>query len=213
MIAPAKPPLAAPTITASEVAINNALPRPQPARNPITPLTPPASPAAAENAILINSPMIRVFFAPMRLHTHPVTNIASELTNSHLVHSSDTCDGDAGSCSVMLGRIGSTRPIPMNETTQAKATAQTDLGCCNSADLLSDVPAAVSSGSCAVVLLTSCCLLLSQCDSAGLLLFLPSDSVAAVTTSGRCQRAVREVRPWCGGRPAPWGRRRHRSRG
>jgi hypothetical protein len=34
-MAPAKPPLADATITASEVAMNSALPTPQPARNPM----------------------------------------------------------------------------------------------------------------------------------------------------------------------------------
>src|SRR5699024_9144156 len=113
----------------------------------------------------------------------------------------------------MVGSIGSTRPIPMNETTQAKATAQTDLGCCNSADLLLDVSAVAFSAACTVVLLTSCCLFLAQSDSAGVLRFLPTDSAGSATVSGRCQRVVRGVRPSCGGRPAPWGRWRHRSRG
>src|SRR5215475_11442737 len=45
-----------------------------------------------------------------------------------MVNNSDTCDGDAFRLSAIGLRMGSTRPIPMNATTDAKATAQTALG-------------------------------------------------------------------------------------
>ncbi len=44
------------------------------------------------------------------------------------MNSSETCAGVAASCCASAGRIGSTSPIPMNEMTQAKATAQTAFG-------------------------------------------------------------------------------------
>ncbi len=47
------------------------------------------------------------------------------------MNSSSTELGVAFSCLDRAGRMGSTRPIPMNDTTQAKATAQTALGCRN----------------------------------------------------------------------------------
>src|ERR1700733_2698897 len=40
----------------------------------------------------------------------------------------------------MEGRIGSTRPMPMNDTTQAKATAKTAFGCLNGLATPVDVP-------------------------------------------------------------------------
>src|SRR5580692_10347202 len=40
----------------------------------------------------------------------------------------------------MEGRIGSTNPMPMNETTQAKATAKTAFGCLNGLAAPVDVP-------------------------------------------------------------------------
>ena len=45
------------------------------------------------------------------------------------MNSSVTSLGDAFSWCEIAGRIGSTRPIPMKETTQAKATAKTAFGC------------------------------------------------------------------------------------
>ncbi len=39
--------------------------------------------------------------------------------------------GEACSWFEIAGRIGSTRPMPMNDTTQAKATANTAFGCLN----------------------------------------------------------------------------------
>ena len=49
-MAPAKPPDADPTMTASEVAMKRALPRPQPARNPTIPPMLPLAPASAEDS-------------------------------------------------------------------------------------------------------------------------------------------------------------------
>ena len=45
------------------------------------------------------------------------------------MNSSVTSLGEAFSWCEIAGRIGSTRPIPMKETTQAKATAKTAFGC------------------------------------------------------------------------------------
>ncbi len=47
------------------------------------------------------------------------------------MNSSVTSLGEACSWWEMAGRIGSTRPMPMNDTTQASATAKTALGCLN----------------------------------------------------------------------------------
>ena len=75
MIAPETPPDAAPMITASAVAMNSALPRPQPARNPtISPIDPDA-PASALKAITRARPTSSVLRGPMRLETKPVTSI------------------------------------------------------------------------------------------------------------------------------------------
>ena len=80
MIAPAKPPVAELTITASEVAMNSALPRPQPARKPTMPSMEFAVPASAANATMSTRPAIRVRLAPRRLDTQPVTSIATAVT-------------------------------------------------------------------------------------------------------------------------------------
>ena len=47
------------------------------------------------------------------------------------MNSSDTWLGVARRLSARAGRIGSTSPMPMNEMTQAKATAHTARGCLN----------------------------------------------------------------------------------
>ena len=47
------------------------------------------------------------------------------------MNSSVTSLGEACSSFEIAGRIGSTRPIPMNDTTQANATANTAFGCLN----------------------------------------------------------------------------------
>jgi hypothetical protein len=47
------------------------------------------------------------------------------------VNSSVTSLGEACSSWEMDGRIGSTSPIPMNDTTHANATAKTAFGCLN----------------------------------------------------------------------------------
>ncbi len=79
-IAPPKPPLAEPTMTASEVAMNSALPRPQPARKPtIWPML-PLAPAMAENTTIRIRPAISVRLAPSRLDTQPVTSMATAVT-------------------------------------------------------------------------------------------------------------------------------------
>jgi hypothetical protein len=79
-IAPANPPLADATITASDVAIKSALPSPQPARKPTIPPIVSDDPAAAANATINTRPAISVRFAPIRLDTQPVTSIATAVT-------------------------------------------------------------------------------------------------------------------------------------
>ncbi len=67
-------------MTASEVAMNSALPNPQPARKPtISPML-PLVPAIAENTTISTRPLTRVRLAPMRLDTQPVTSIAIAVT-------------------------------------------------------------------------------------------------------------------------------------
>jgi hypothetical protein len=80
MIAPVNPPVAELTITASDVAMNSAFPRPQPARNPTMPPIEPEDPAAAADATMSTRPTISVRFAPSRLETQPVTSIATAVT-------------------------------------------------------------------------------------------------------------------------------------
>ena len=69
MIAPPMPPLAEPMITASAVAMNSALPRPQPARKPTISGMLPDAPASALNAITRTRPASSVLRGPMRLET------------------------------------------------------------------------------------------------------------------------------------------------
>jgi hypothetical protein len=80
MIAPAKLPLAEATMTASEVAMNSALPRPQPARNPTIWPIPPELPASALNVTISARPPTKVHLAPSRVDTQPVTSIATAVT-------------------------------------------------------------------------------------------------------------------------------------
>ncbi len=77
MIAPATPPLAAPTMTASAVAMNRALPSPHPARKPTIAPTDPEAPASVLNVTIRARPASRVRFAPNRLLTTPVTSMAT----------------------------------------------------------------------------------------------------------------------------------------
>jgi hypothetical protein len=77
MMAPAKPPDADETITASDVAMKSALPSPQPARKPTIPEIPPDAPASALKTTIRTRPAISVRFAPIRLDTQPVTSIAT----------------------------------------------------------------------------------------------------------------------------------------
>ena len=80
MIAFATPPLAAPTMVASAVAMNRALPRPQPARKPtIWPMVFDA-PARAANTTIRASPACMVRFDPTRLEITPVTSMVTPVT-------------------------------------------------------------------------------------------------------------------------------------
>ena len=67
-------------ITDSAVAMNSALPSPQPARRPtIAPMLFDA-PASAENTMMSASPARSVRFAPIRLATALVTSIETPVT-------------------------------------------------------------------------------------------------------------------------------------
>src|SRR5258705_7745849 len=79
-IAPANPPLAEATMTARLVATNNALPSPQPARNPTIPPIEFDVPTRAGNTTITKSPTTKVRFAPIRLETQPTTSIATAVT-------------------------------------------------------------------------------------------------------------------------------------
>jgi hypothetical protein len=79
-MAPAKPPLAEATMTASEVAMNSALPTPQPARKPMIALMLGEAPASALNTTITISPAISVFLAPSLLETQLVISIATAVT-------------------------------------------------------------------------------------------------------------------------------------
>lgn len=67
-------------MTARLVAMNRALPRPQPARKPTMPPIEPEAPASAENTTISTRPMTSVRLAPIRLETHPTTSIATAVT-------------------------------------------------------------------------------------------------------------------------------------
>ena len=67
-------------MTASEVAMNSALPSPQPARKPTIWLIVSELAAASENATISASPTMSVRLAPIRLDTQPVTSIATAVT-------------------------------------------------------------------------------------------------------------------------------------
>ena len=80
MIACFTEPLDAVTMVASAVAMNSALPRPQPARKPtIAPIV-LDDPARAENAMISTRPDSSVRLAPIRLETNPVISIATPVT-------------------------------------------------------------------------------------------------------------------------------------
>ena len=80
MIAPEKPPVADATMTARLVAMNIALPSPQPARKPTMPLTEPAVPASAAKTTMMIRPKTRVRLAPIRLEIQPTTSIITAVT-------------------------------------------------------------------------------------------------------------------------------------
>ncbi len=67
-------------MVASAVAMNSALPSPQPARKPTMAPTVSEDPASAEKTMISASPDSRVRLAPMRLETTPVTSIATPMT-------------------------------------------------------------------------------------------------------------------------------------
>ena len=77
MIAPPIPPLAAPTMTDRAVAMNSALPRPQPARKPAIWATVSDAPASALKTITSASPPSSARLAPTRDATNPVPSIAT----------------------------------------------------------------------------------------------------------------------------------------
>ena len=67
-------------MTASEVAMNSALPTPQPARNPMMALMLGEAPASALNTTIRMRPAISVFLAPSREETQFVISIATAVT-------------------------------------------------------------------------------------------------------------------------------------
>src|SRR6478735_2654250 len=127
-IAAALPPAAVPTITARAVDTNRALPSPQPARKPTSSATDEEVPDRAAKTTTRARPARRVLRPPMRLETKPVTSIATAVIRKYEVKSRDTWLGVASRPLAMDGRIGSTRPMPMNATTDAPAVAQTAFG-------------------------------------------------------------------------------------
>ncbi len=80
MIACATEPLAADTIVARAVAMNSALPRPQPARKPTMAPMLFDDPARAEKMMISTRPVSSVRLAPIRLETTPVISIAMPVT-------------------------------------------------------------------------------------------------------------------------------------
>ena len=80
MIAEAVPPDAAPTMVASAVEMKSALPRPHPARKSMMLYTLFDVAARTEKTTIRASPMSRVRFAPMRLETQLVKNMATPVT-------------------------------------------------------------------------------------------------------------------------------------
>ncbi len=111
--------------------MNSALPTPQPARNPMMLPIEFDEPASAANATMSTSPAISVHLAPILLDTQLVISIATAVTTRYDVNSRVVSLGEACSWLEIAGRIGSTRPMPMKDTTQANATAKTALGCLN----------------------------------------------------------------------------------
>ena len=65
---------------ASAVAMKSALPRPQPARKPMTAPTESDEPASAAKTMMSTRPTSSVRLAPIRLETTPVTSIATPMT-------------------------------------------------------------------------------------------------------------------------------------
>ena len=68
------------TIVESAVAMNSALPRPQPARKPTMAPIESLAPASAENTTISARPASRVRLAPIRDDTTPVISIATPIT-------------------------------------------------------------------------------------------------------------------------------------
>src|ERR1700753_2812643 len=130
-IAPANPPEAEATMSARAAAMNSALPPPQPARKPMIVPIEPDDPARPANTTMSTRPAISVHLAPIRLDTQLVISIATAVTTRYDVNSSVVSLGEACSWFEIAGKIGSTRPMPMKDTTQANATAKTALGCLN----------------------------------------------------------------------------------
>ena len=91
----------------------------------------PDDPASAAKTTIRMSPQISVHLAPIRLDTQLVISIAMAVTTRYDVNSSVVSLGEACSWFEIAGKIGSTRPMPMKDTTQANATANTALGCLN----------------------------------------------------------------------------------
>ena len=126
MIAPATPPLAAPTITDSAVAMKSALPRPQPARKPTICATLPDAPASAVNTTTSASPRAA---CAARCGSNEAGDEHRDAGDREVAGEQQLDLARRGvEVLARAGRIGSTSPMPMNATTAANATAQTAFG-------------------------------------------------------------------------------------
>ena len=80
MMAADEPPDAAPTIVASAVEMNRALPRPQPARKPMMASTLPDRAHSSANTTMSPRPISSVAFVPIREEIQLVKSIATPVT-------------------------------------------------------------------------------------------------------------------------------------
>src|SRR5690625_2586088 len=75
------------------------------------------------------SPVTKVALTPMRVEMKPAKNIVKAVTSRYEVKSSIDSNAVAPSCSAIVGRIGDTSPIPINDAAVAKVMAHTLAGC------------------------------------------------------------------------------------
>src|SRR5699024_12882826 len=97
-----------------------ALPKPQPARNPITWPTVSDKPARLANSTIMISPVTKVALTPMRVEMKPAKNIVKAVTSRYEEKSSNDSNAMDPSCSAIVGRIGDTSPKTINAAAEAK---------------------------------------------------------------------------------------------